>query len=128
MVGTLCRQLLKGSTPEEMERLGVGAYYSGHGFGVYPQDASGVPFNAAAFAVKDDPITDLTEDMAAEEKARTTYEYLIDLCSDDPDVVDVLRFLREREVVHFQRFGECLRSVQDKINSKKHFMTDCECK
>ena len=81
-----------------------------------------MPFNATALAVKGDPIADLTEDMAAEEKARATYEHLIDLCADNPDVVDPLRFLRQREVVHFQRFGECLRNVQDKLNSKKIYM------
>ena len=128
MVGTLCRKLLKDATPQDMERLGVGPYYTDHGLGIYPQSAAGVPFTAAALAVKDDPIADLTEDMAAEEKARATYEKLIDLSADDPDVVDVLRFLREREVVHFQRFGECLRSVQDKINQKKFYVNDCGCK
>lgn len=129
MVGTLCRQLMKNASPEELQKLGLGPYYTDHGLGIYPQSAAGVPFNAACLAVKDDPITDLTEDMAAEEKARTTYEYLIDLCADYPDVVDVLRFLRQREVVHFQRFGECLRSVQEKINAKKCYTVDnCCCK
>ena len=127
MVGTLCRKLLKNASPEEMSKLGVGAYYTDHGLGIYPQSAGGTPFTASVLAVKDDPITDLTEDMAAEEKARTTYEYLIDLAADEPDVVDVLRFLRQREVVHFQRFGECLRSVQDKINEKKFYLNDCGC-
>ena len=126
MVGTLCRQLMKGCSAEDFERLGIGSYYTDHGTGIYPQSAAGVPFSAAALAVKDDPIADLTENMAAEEKARATYEKLIDLSADEPEVVDVLRFLRQREVVHFQRFGECLRNVQDKLNKKKFYMKDCE--
>ena len=90
-------------------------------FGIYPQSAGGIPFDATCLAVKGDPVADLQEDLAAEQKARSTYEYLIDLCKDNPDVVDPLRFLREREVVHFQRFGEALRGVQDKIAEKKCF-------
>ena len=93
--------------------------------GVYPQSAAGNPFTAAYIAVKGDPIADLQEDLAAEQKARATYEKLIDLCKDDPDVLDPLRFLRQREVVHFQRFGEALRGVQDKLASKKYFMNQC---
>ncbi len=90
--------------------------------GVYPQAAAGWPWNAATIAVKGDPIADLQEDLAAEQKARATYEKLIDLCADEKDVIDVLRFLREREVVHFQRFGEALRCVQDKLAEKKYYM------
>ena len=93
-------------------------------FGVYPQAAAGWPWNASTIAVKNDPIADLQEDLAAEQKARATYEKLIDLCADDKDVLDVLRFLREREVVHFQRFGEALRGVQDKIAERKYFMNE----
>ena len=92
-----------------------------HGISVYPQSAAGASFTAAYIGVKGDPITDLTEDLAAEQKARSTYEYLIDL-ADDPDVIDVLQFLREREVVHFQRFGEALRTVQEKLAEKKYYM------
>ena len=94
------------------------------GWGVYPQSASGTPFSAATFQVTSDPIADLQEDLAAEQKARMTYEKLIDLCKDDPDVLDPLKFLREREVVHFQRFGEALRGVQDKLAEKKFYMND----
>ena len=94
-----------------------------HGISVYPQSAAGVPFTAAYIQVKGDPITDLTEDLAAEQKARSTYEYLIDL-ADDPDVIDVLRFLREREVVHFQRFGEALRTVQEKLAQRNFYMNN----
>ncbi|MDO5555775.1 MAG: manganese catalase family protein [Clostridia bacterium] len=93
-----------------------------HGVGVYPQAAAGWPFTAAVLAVKGDPIADLQEDLAAEQKARATYEKLIDLCKDDADVIDPLRFLREREVVHFQRFGEALRGVQDKLAERKFYM------
>ena len=98
-----------------------------HGLGVYPQAAAGWPWNAATIAVKGDPIADLQEDLAAEQKARATYEKLIDLCADEKDVIDVLRFLREREVVHFQRFGEALRGVQDKLAEKKYYMKDNNC-
>lgn len=98
-----------------------------HGWGVYPQAAAGWPWNAASIAVKGDPIADLQEDLAAEQKARATYEKLIDLSADEKDVVDVLRFLREREVVHFQRFGEALRGVQDKLAEKKFYMNDSNC-
>lgn len=93
-----------------------------HGWGVYPQSAAGFPFTASALSVKGDPIADLQEDLAAEQKARATYEKLIDLCADDPDVLDPLKFLRQREVVHFQRFGEALRNVQDKIATPKFYM------
>ena len=122
MVGSIVHQLTDGVSPMEMEKVGLGAYYTDHGWGVYPQSAGGIPFNANALAVKGDPIADLQEDLAAEQKARATYEKIIDLCSDDPDVIDPLRFLREREVVHFQRFGEALRGVQDKLADKKFYM------
>ena len=124
MVGTLVKQLTEGVSPMEMEKAGLGPYYTDHGNGVYPQAAAGWPFDAATLAVKGDPIADLQEDLAAEQKARATYEKLIDLCADDADVVDVLRFLREREIVHFQRFGEALRGVQDKLAQKKFYMNN----
>ena len=125
MVGTIVHQLTDGVSAEEMEKAGLGAYYTDHGVGVYPQAASGVPFSALVLAVKGDPIADLQEDLAAEQKARATYEKLINLVKDDPDVLDPLRFLREREVVHFQRFGEALRGVQDKLAEKKFYMNNC---
>ena len=124
MVGTIVHQLTKGASIEEIEKAGLGQYYTDHGLGVYPQAASGFPFSAAVLAVKGDPIADLQEDLAAEQKARATYEKLIDLCRDNPDVVDPLRYLREREVVHFQRFGEALRGVQDKLAEKKYYMNN----
>ena len=127
MVGTIVHQLIKGVDAETIKREGLGAYYTDHGLGVYPQSAAGSPFTAAYIAVKGDPIADLQEDLAAEQKARATYEKLIDLCADDPDVIDPLRFLREREVVHFQRFGEALRGVQDKLAEKKFYMNDMKC-
>lgn len=127
MVGTIVHQLTDGASAEEMKNAGLGAYYTDHGLGVYPQAAAGWPYNAATIAVKGDPIADLQEDLAAEQKARATYEKLIDLCADDKDVIDVLRFLREREVVHFQRFGEALRGVQDKLAQKKYYMNGNNC-
>ena len=124
MVGTIVHQLTKGVSPQEMEKAGLGAYYTDHGNGVYPQAAAGWPFSASVLAVKGDPIADLQEDLAAEQKARATYEKLIDLCADDMDVIDPLKFLREREIVHFQRFGEALRGVQDKLAQKKFYMNN----
>lgn len=122
MVGTIIHQLVDGASPEELKQAGLGDYYTDHGWGVYPQSAAGMPFSASVLAVKGDAVADLQEDLAAEQKARATYEKLIDLCADSPDVIDPLRFLREREVVHFQRFGEALRGVQDKLANKKFFM------
>ena len=127
MVGTVVHQLTDGVSAKEMNEAGLGAYYTDHGLGVYPQAAAGWPWNAATIAVKQDPIADLQEDLAAEQKARATYEKLIDLCADDKDVIDILRFLREREVVHFQRFGEALRGVQDKLAQRKYYI-DMNCK
>lgn len=122
IVGTIVHQLTRNATIEEIEAGGLAPYYTDHGLGVYPQAAAGVPFTAAYIAVKGDAIADLQEDLAAEQKARATYEKLIDLCRDYPDVVDPLKFLREREIVHFQRFGEALRNVQDKLAEKKFYM------
>ena len=124
MVSSMVHQLTDGVCPEELEKAELGAYFTDHGWGTYPQAASGTPFSAATLQVTSDPVTDLTEDLAAEQKARATYEKLIDLCADDPDVVDPLRFLREREVVHFQRFGEALNGVQEKLAQKKFYMNN----
>jgi spore coat protein JC len=126
MVGTLVKQLTDGASISELENAGLSPYYTDHGTGVYPQSSAGVPFDAMSFAVKGDPIADLQEDLAAEQKARATYEKLIDLCRDNADVIDVLKFLREREVVHFQRFGEALRGVQEKLAQKKFYMNNCD--
>ena len=123
MVGTIVHQLTKGVTVDELEKAGLGAYYTDHGVDVFPVSAAGTPWTAAYIAAKGNPIANLQEDLAAEQKARATYEKLIDLCKDDRDVVDVLRFLRQREIVHFQRFGEALRGVQDKLAEKKFYTT-----
>jgi spore coat protein JC len=120
IVGTMVYQLMKGSSPEEIKAAGAADYFVDHGHGVYPQSAAGNPFTAAYIQSKGDPITDLYENLAAEQKARSTYEYLIQV-ADDPDVIDPLKFLREREVVHFQRFGEALMKVQEYLESKKLF-------
>lgn len=122
MVGTMVHQLTKGVPADVLEKDGLGAFYSDHDHAVYPMSAAGNPFTAAYIQSKGDPIADLIEDLAAEQKARATYENLINL-TDDPDVIDPLRFLRQREVVHFQRFGEALRIVQDKLGEKKFYMT-----
>ena len=125
MVGTIVHQLTKDASIEEIEKAGLDPYYTDHGVDVYPQAASGTPFTAAYIATKGDPIANLQEDLAAEQKARATYEKLIDLCRDNPDVLDPLKFLRQREVVHFQRFGEALKGVQDKLANKRMYMNDC---
>ena len=124
MVGTIVHQLTKNATIEQIQEAGLDAYYTDHGVDVYPQSAAGVPFTSAYIAAKGDPIANLQEDLAAEQKARATYEKLIDLCRDNPDVLDPLRYLREREVVHFQRFGEALRGVQDKLAMKKFYINN----
>ncbi|MBQ9658319.1 MAG: manganese catalase family protein [Clostridia bacterium] len=124
MVGTIVHQLTQGASIEEIKEAGLDPYYTDHGLGVYPQSAAGVPFTASVLAVKGDPIADLQEDLAAEQKARATYEKLIDLCKDNQDVLDPLKFLRQREIVHFQRFGEALRGVQDKLSEKKFYMNN----
>ena len=119
-------QLTKGATIDEIKEAGLDAYYTDHGLDVYPQSAAGMPFNATAIACKGDPIANLQEDLAAEQKARATYEKLIDLSKDNPEVIDALRYLRQREVVHFQRFGEALRGVQDKLAMRKYYMNNMQ--
>ena len=115
MVSALIYQLTKDLTPEQLEAQGFADYFVDHTTGIYPVSASGVPFNAATFQSTGDAITDLHEDLAAEQKARTTYDNILRL-ADDPDVRDVIRFLREREIVHYQRFGEGLRLIQDQLS------------
>ena len=105
MIGAIVHQLTRSLTEEEMKTKGFDAYFVDHTAGVYPTAASGFPWSAASMAVKGDPMADLTEDLAAEQKARVTYDNILRL-SDDADVNEVIKFLREREVVHFQRFGE----------------------
>lgn len=120
IVAALVYNLLKDAPLDDIKRAGLDGYYADHDRAVYFVNASGVPWTAAYIQSKGDPVTDLHEDMAAEQKARSTYEYLINL-ADDPCVKDVLRWLREREVVHFQRFGETLDIVQDCLTRKKVF-------
>ncbi|MDK2820194.1 MAG: spore coat protein [Clostridia bacterium] len=120
IVAALVYNLIKDASIEQIKRAGLDGYYADHDRALYFVNAVGNPWTATYIQSKGDPIADLYEDMAAEQKARATYEYLIQL-SDDPDVTDALRFLREREVVHFQRFGEALNLVQDYMDSKKFF-------
>ena len=118
IVGTLVTQLARNATTTEIENSPMAPYFIDHGRGVYPTSASGEAFSALTLAVTGDPIADLTEDLAAEQKARATYDNILRV-SDDPDVNDVIKFLRAREVVHFQRFGEALDTVQNRANCKK---------
>lgn len=120
MIAAIVHQLTRKMTPEEIKKAGFEAYFVDHTAGVYPQFASGTPWTAATMQVKGDVITDLSEDMAAEQKARTTYDNILRL-SDDPDVNDVIKFLREREIVHYQRFGEGLRNAIEKLDSKNFY-------
>lgn len=113
MIAAMVHQLTQNATIKELKEAGLDSMYADHGKGVYPTDASGVPFTVAYFAVTGDPLADIMEDMAAEQKARATYENLIDL-SDDPDVTGILLFLRQREVVHFNRFKELYDYYQKK--------------
>lgn len=117
MVGAIVHQLTRKLTDSQIENSNFAPYFVDHSAGVYPTAASGFPWSAASMAVKGDPITDLTEDLAAEQKARTTYDNILRL-SDDPDVNEVIKFLRQREVVHFQRFGEALQLLRERLNEK----------
>lgn len=117
MIAAIVHQLTRDMTPAEIKKEGFDTYFVDHTAGIYPQFASGTPWTAATIGVKGDVITDLTEDMAAEQKARTTYDNILRL-SDDPDVNNVIKFLREREIVHFQRFGEALTKTIEKMNQK----------
>lgn len=109
IISAILYQLTQDLTPEQIKEAGFDTYFVDHTLGIYPQGASGAPFTAAYFQSKGDPITDLTEDLAAEQKARSTYDNILRLC-DDPDVRDPIKFLRQREIVHFQRFGEANRA------------------
>ena len=120
MVGAIVHQLTRNLTEEEIKKGGFDAYFVDHTTGIYPSSASGVPFTAAYVQSKGDPITDLHEDLAAEQKARTTYDNILRF-ADDPDVRDPIKFLRQREVVHYQRFGEALRRLQDKLNDRNFY-------
>ena len=117
MIGSIVHQLTRSMTPEEIKKSGFDTYFVDHTAGVYPQAASGTPWSAATMAVSGDVIADLNENMAAEQKARLTYDNILRL-SDDPDVNDVIRYLREREIVHYQLFGEGLRRTLDRLDMK----------
>ena len=117
MIGTIVHQLTRSMTPDEIKKAGFDTYFVDHTAGVYPQFASGTPWSAATMAVTGDPIADLTENLAAEQKARVTYDNILRI-SDDPDVNDAIRFLREREVVHFQRFGEAMELLRQRLDEK----------
>ena len=117
MIGAIVHQLTRNLKDEQLKDPAFAPYFVDHSAGVYPAAAVGTPWSAATMQVTGDPLTDLTEDLAAEQKARTTYDNILRI-SDDPDVNDVIRFLREREIVHFQRFGEAIQLLRDKLNQK----------
>jgi Mn-containing catalase len=120
MIAAIIHQLTRNLTPEEIKASGMDKYFVDHTLGIYPASASGVPFTAAYIGVKGDPVADLIEDLAAEQKARVTYDNILRL-SDDPDVNDAIKFLRQREVVHFQRFGDALRRTQEALDQKNYY-------
>ena len=117
MIGAIVHQLTRNMKDEQYKDPTFAPYFVDHTAGVYPASAGGTPWSAMSMQVKGDPITDLAEDMGAEQKARATYDNILRL-SDDPDVNDVIRFLREREIVHFQRFGEAMQLLREKLNQK----------
>ena len=117
MIGAIVYQLTRNLSEDDIKKAGFDSYFVDHTTGVYPTAASGFPWSATSMQVKGDLIADLTEDLAAEQKARVTYDNILRL-SDDPDVNDVIKFLRQREIVHFQRFGEGLRLAKEKIDQK----------
>lgn len=123
MVGAIVHQLTRNLSTEQIEQSDFAPYFVDHTTGIFPVAASGFAFTSAYMGVKGDVIADLTEDMAAEQKARVTYDNILRF-SDDPDVSDVIRFLREREVVHFQRFGEAVRLAKDKMDQKNVYFTN----
>lgn len=120
MVSAVLYQLTRNLSECEIKKSGFDTYFVDHTTGVYPQAASGVPFSAGSLSVSGDVFADIHENLAAEQKARLTYDNILRL-ADDPDVKDVIRFLRAREVVHYQRFGDCLRIAQDKASDKCNF-------
>ena len=125
MVAAILYQLTKNLTPEQIKAGNFDKYFVDHTLGIYPASADGVPFNAATFQSKGDPVADLLEDLAAEQTARVTYDNILRL-SDDPDVNDVIKFLRQREIVHFQRFGDALRRTQEQLDQKNYYLYNPE--
>jgi spore coat protein JC len=120
MIGAILYQLTQGLSPEEMKKAGMDTYFVDHTAGLYPIAASGVPFDMKYVGVKGDVIADLNEDLAAEQKARVTYDNILRMV-DDPDVRDPIKYLRQRELVHYQRFGDALRIAQDDLDSKNFY-------
>lgn len=120
MICAIVKQLTQDLSPEEIKRSGFGTYYVDHTLGLWPVAAAGIPENACEYQSKGDPLTDLFEDMAAEQKARTTYDNILRLIR-DPEICDPIRFLRAREIVHFQRFGEALRIATERLNAKNFY-------
>ena len=120
MISAILYQLTKGLSPEEIKRAGMDAYFVDHTAGIYPIAASGVPFDMKYVGVKGDVIADLNEDLAAEQKARVTYDNILRMV-DDPDVREPIKYLRQRELVHYQRFGDALRITQDALDSKNFY-------
>ena len=131
MISTMVHQLTRNLSMEQIKGTPFEAYYVDHTAAVWPQAAGGIPFNACEFQSKGDPVTDLFEDLAAEQKARATYDTILRVVRDIPEVADPIRFLRAREIVHFQRFGEALRSVQEQLDEKNFYAFnpsfDCPC-
>ena len=121
MIAAIIHQLTRNLTPAEIKAGGMDKYFVDHTLGTYPASAEGVPFTAAYIGIKGDPVADLNEDLAAEQKARVTYDNILRL-SDDPDVNDAIKFLRQREIVHYQRFGDALRHTQDDLNQKNYYL------
>ena len=124
MIGTMIHQLTRNLTEKQIEdNPNFAAYFVDHTAGVYPTAASGFPYSAASMQVKGDPIADINEDLAAEQKARVTYDNILRLV-DDPDIIEPIKFLREREIVHYQRFGEGLRVITDKLDSQNYYINN----
>ncbi|MBQ4581477.1 MAG: manganese catalase family protein [Clostridia bacterium] len=120
IVAAMVQQLTRNLSCDDITKAGFDAYFVDHGIGVYPISAGGHPYHAAGMQSKGDAITDLHENIAAEQKARTTYENLL-LQADDPDVIDVLRYLRQREIVHYQRFAEGIEMLKDQLDEKNYY-------
>ena len=123
MICTIVKQLTRGLTTTQIEEAGLDAYFVDHTLGIYPANAAGIPFDAAYIQSVGDPLADLSEDMAAEQKARVTYDNILKLV-DDPDICDPIRFLREREIVHYQRFGEALNMIRDSLDRRNIYATN----
>jgi len=121
MIGAIVYQLTRNLTEKDIKAAGYDSYFVDHTSGIYPTSASGSPFSAGGIGSKGDVLADLHEDLAAEQKARVTYDNILRYCSDNPDVRDAIKFLRQREVVHYQRFGEGLRIAEDRLNSKNFY-------